>query len=726
MNRVFEIISSVFRVRQLVEIFLLLLCNSVYSQSSWQWLHPMPAGNTLNSVDFINDQTGFAAGDLGCIIKTTDGGNSWKELYSGSVNNIHKIKFLNADIGICAGKNGLLMRTKDGGIHWETVTGLSLPDIHDIDIAGNTFFICGLNGQIMKSADCGNTWISINSQAGFPLFCISFLDEVTGVCGGYNIILKTTDGGNNWNALNAGIMPATQITGIKYTDSNKIYAAGNSPLGDFYFSNDGGSNWQRNSLGLQYLFGGSVDLVRAMDFKDADNGYIVTDLGTILSTSDGGSHWNKDSSQRFSYLKTEIFKNVSYNHNQETFFSGNGGRVLKMPDCGKELISLTGNNKNFYNSFTAENGHIYCTGDSGIILRKKTGSPEWEKIFISKDIILKSIAFSDPFTGFVCSNKGRIFRTSDGGDSWIEFSPGIKSLSVNKIFFKDKYNGFITGGIENSGKGIIYSTADGGVNWKINFLNTGEGIFNDIYFTDHMTGFAVGGNGSLASTFDGGKYWSLKSLIPYDFHSINFNRSGTGIITGENGVIYRTSDCGKSWQFISPVQYKNLNSVLFKDSLNVIAAGDDGVIIHSSDGGVTWQKMNSVTNNNLLSVNSDGKGIYAFGENGTVIYSLEDKKLIPVVAENINLDVKKILSLTSYPNPFNPETRISILIPERGFINLKIYDILGREVKSLMNEIRQAGIYHVRFNSNDLPGGIYFCRLEFDNTVRINRLILLK
>ncbi|MBK8983799.1 MAG: hypothetical protein IPM38_16145 [Ignavibacteria bacterium] len=140
MNRVLEIMNSVFCVVQSAVLFILLLSVTIFSQSAWQWQHPLPAGNTLNSVDFINENTGFAAGDLGCILKTTDGGKNWKELSSGTVNNIHKIKFINSGNGICAGKNGLLMRTKDGGINWETVTGLSLPDIHDIDIAGNTFF----------------------------------------------------------------------------------------------------------------------------------------------------------------------------------------------------------------------------------------------------------------------------------------------------------------------------------------------------------------------------------------------------------------------------------------------------------------------------------------------------------------------------------------------------------------------------------------------------------
>ncbi len=726
MNRVFEIISYVVRVLQSALLFVFLSSVSIFSQSQWRWQHPLPEGNTLNSVEFTNEKTGYAAGDIGSILKTTDGGKNWEKLSSGTDNNIHKIKFLNTGNGIAAGKNGVLMRTTDGGRNWKKVTDISMPDIHDIDIADYNYFICGLNGFIMRSADSGKTWTSINAQTGIPLFCISFLDKLTGVCGGYNIIIKTTDGGISWNALNAGILPATQITGIKYIDSNKIYAAGNSPSGDFYFSNDGGNYWQRNSLGLQYIFGGSVDLVRAMDFENADSGCIVTDLGTILLTTDRGSSWIADSSQRFGYLKTEIFKDVFYYDNQNILFSGNGGRVLKMTGSGKDLINLSGNNNNFYDSYITDKCGIYCAGDSGLIIRKKAGSPEWEKIFISKDIILNSVTFSDPLTGFVCSNKGRLFRTTDGGASWIEISIPIKRMTVNKILFKDKYSGFITGGIENSDKGIILNTTDGGLNWKINFQNPGEGMFRDIYFKDYMTGVAVGGNGSTAISNDGGVSWSIKNLTPYDLQAVIFNRSGMGIITGENGVIFRTSDGGKSWHYISPIQYKNLNSVIFTDDLNVISAGNKGTLIHSEDAGVSWQKINLITNNNILSLNYDGAGIYAFGENGSILYSEKDiiRQTTGIYKDKNN--VKNNSSLTSYPNPFNPVTRISFSIPEHGFVNIKVYNILGKETGILLNDIRKEGIYHIEFNGSELPGGIYLCRMEFKNTAMIKRLILLK
>jgi hypothetical protein len=80
----------------------------------------------------------------------------------------------------------------------------------------------------------------------------------------------------------------------------------------------------------------------------------------------------------------------------------------------------------------------------------------------------------------------------------------------------------------------------------------------------------------------------------------------------------------------------------------------------------------------------------------------------------------------NYPNPFNPETRISFEIPKRGFASLRIYDILGREVKILVNEIKTAGAYSVDFNAANLPSGIYLYRLDCSGYAETKRMILLK
>ncbi|MEP0859909.1 MAG: T9SS type A sorting domain-containing protein [Ignavibacterium sp.] len=80
----------------------------------------------------------------------------------------------------------------------------------------------------------------------------------------------------------------------------------------------------------------------------------------------------------------------------------------------------------------------------------------------------------------------------------------------------------------------------------------------------------------------------------------------------------------------------------------------------------------------------------------------------------------------NYPNPFNPSTKISYSIKESGFVSLKVYDVLGREVATLVNEDQTPGVYTVQFNASNLATGIYLYRLETGSFTKVNKMMLLK
>jgi hypothetical protein len=84
-------------------------------------------------------------------------------------------------------------------------------------------------------------------------------------------------------------------------------------------------------------------------------------------------------------------------------------------------------------------------------------------------------------------------------------------------------------------------------------------------------------------------------------------------------------------------------------------------------------------------------------------------------------------SLTqNYPNPFNPETEINFSIPENNFVTLRVYDISGRLIKTLVDDFRTAGSFKVNFNSNGIPSGIYFYKLESGSFTDVKKMILVK
>ena len=80
----------------------------------------------------------------------------------------------------------------------------------------------------------------------------------------------------------------------------------------------------------------------------------------------------------------------------------------------------------------------------------------------------------------------------------------------------------------------------------------------------------------------------------------------------------------------------------------------------------------------------------------------------------------------NYPNPFNPGTRISYSIPEAGLVTLKVYDILGREVQTLVNEHQAANNYSIDFNADELPSGIYFYKIFSGSYSETKKMLLLK
>jgi hypothetical protein len=89
--------------------------------------------------------------------------------------------------------------------------------------------------------------------------------------------------------------------------------------------------------------------------------------------------------------------------------------------------------------------------------------------------------------------------------------------------------------------------------------------------------------------------------------------------------------------------------------------------------------------------------------------------------------IPKVYSLSqNFPNPFNPVTKINFTLPKQGFVTLKIYDVLGREVRTLVNEVKSAGSYAVDFNASEYSSGVYFYRLESNGFTDIKRMVLIK
>jgi hypothetical protein len=102
------------------------------------------------------------------------------------------------------------------------------------------------------------------------------------------------------------------------------------------------------------------------------------------------------------------------------------------------------------------------------------------------------------------------------------------------------------------------------------------------------------------------------------------------------------------------------------------------------------------------------------------------KEIVTSVSEETEFIVNNYFLNSNYPNPFNPTTSIEFRIVEFGFVSLKVYDVLGKEVATLINEEIAAGRYNVVFDASNLPSGIYFYRLSVNNFSMTRKMVLIK
>ena len=95
--------------------------------------------------------------------------------------------------------------------------------------------------------------------------------------------------------------------------------------------------------------------------------------------------------------------------------------------------------------------------------------------------------------------------------------------------------------------------------------------------------------------------------------------------------------------------------------------------------------------------------------------------------ESLELDeMPTDIFINNYPNPFNPTTNIEFTLPEQSRVSLKVFDLLGREVADLVNEVKSAGEYSVNFDASELSSGVYIYQLQVGNQVYSKRMTLIK
>jgi len=218
------------------------------------------------------------------------------------------------------------------------------------------------------------------------------------------------------------------------------------------------------------------------------------------------------------------------------------------------------------------------------------------------------------------------------------------------------------------------------------------------------------------------------------FESINYNHIysvGDTILicatvsdTVNPGRIYRSSNAGTTWvtTYIGGTIAGIVGSQVSSSTL--FSGGEDGVL-KSVDYGLTWISYN----NSLVASHITDIAIDPYSD--TLFVATETHGLLKVWNYLTSVDERTKTPMLfelmqNYPNPFNPTTVISYMLPKNSMVTLKVYDVLGREVKTLVNERQNLGAHKITFNANNLPSGVFFYRLVAGSFINTKKLIVIK
>ena len=195
---------------------------------------------------------------------------------------------------------------------------------------------------------------------------------------------------------------------------------------------------------------------------------------------------------------------------------------------------------------------------------------------------------------------------------------------------------------------------------------------------------------------------------------------------GDYGTILRTTDGGDNWVSQTSGTTEWLLGVSFTDANYGTAVGWSGTILRTTDGGDNWVSQISGTTGLLYGVSfNDANNGTAVGEYGKILRTTNGGVLF--VEENNTNEIPDGYKLSqNYPNPFNPSTKIKYSIPHLTQVKIKVFDILGNEIETLVNSEKPAGTYELNWNAANLPSGIYFYQLRAGDFINTKKMILLK
>ena len=363
----------------------------------------------------------------------------------------------------------------------------------------------------------------------------------------------------------------------------------------------------------------------------------------------------------------------------------------------------------------------FPVGSGGVYISTNYGN-NWSQTTLNNCNVYCLKDFND--TIFAGTNLSGVLISTDNGFHWTQTSLMNKIVYSLAAATNNIYAGTLNG---------VYYSSNHGLNW----INTGLSIQIN-YSMATLNNYIYSGTfgfGIFYST-NYGTNWLQTLLTTQDVRSLIVNGNnifaGTAHFYSSSGGIYLSTNNGTNWSQIGLID-KSIFTLVNYGNYLFAGTSENGVYL-STNTGNNWMEKNQgfmeipfvrslMITNNYIFVGTDSQSVWR-------------RPLSDIISINNNITEVPgyFLLFQNYPNPFNPETKIKFDIPPvsplvrgaGGMTVLKVYDILGKEILTLVNEKLQPGTYEVTFNASQYPSGVYFYRLKVGEYNETKRMILLK
>ena len=357
------------------------------------------------------------------------------------------------------------------------------------------------------------------------------------------------------------------------------------------------------------------------------------------------------------------------------------------------------------------------TYGDGVWRSTNNSSSDWTKISTSGMGITVRTLFTYGDTLFA-SIDSKVYKSTNNGSDWTQVNIGTSFI----LCFATIGNNLFAGG------GGFYFSSDVGVTWEPRNILASPAVMSIAVMGSNL--FAATVSGVFYST-DFGNNWSPANNGLSSLNVTEVVVSGTNLFAAVNNSsnmeVYFSSNSGSNWTLANNGLPNSVGLDLLVYGSTIFASAYSSGVFLSNDTGANWLDANQGfgTSRTIRCLGVLGTDLFA----GFYGYSVKRRPLSQMVTEvestsNIQPDIFGLAQ--NYPNPFNPSTRILYQVSSNSHVSLKVYDVLGNEVATLVNEYQPSGSYEMDFVAENLASGIYFYKLHAGTLVETKKMILLR